>query len=254
MANRTTTQGGRVSAVAVQVPQKAHQLFLGLSLVVLPTAIASVLFFPALLESPVPIPDNSTAGTTHSLTVEGVTEPIASIQVQFNIQSQDGGPMYNGDLYVTLVHDGNSAVLLNRVGRREGFSAGYGDAGFDVTLSDFAPGDIHTYRVSLNGSDSIPLSAGDVPGILTGTWQPDARTADPESVFSTSPRSATLSQLYSTSANGTWSLFVADLSPGGQAELRGWGIQITPVPEPKDFAVLASLLLGAWAFARRHRK
>ncbi len=247
MANRTTTRcGGNPNAALLSL-----RLGWALAMTAFPAANARVMFFQANVETPVAIPDNSAVGTVHTLTVDGFSDPIASIEVQLNIRSRGGGFMYNGDLYLTLAHNGNSAVLLNRVGRREGFSAGYGDAGFNITLSDSAPADIHSYRVTLNGSDLVPLSSGDVPGILTGTWQPDARAVDPQSVFTSSPRIASLSQLYGATANGTWSLFMADLSPEGLAELTGWSLRLVPVPEPTRFAAVVGVLLGFWVFARR---
>jgi subtilisin-like proprotein convertase family protein len=221
--------------------------------VVLQTASAQVLSFAATLPTPVSIPDNSAVGTVQSLNVDGITAVIKTLEVQLNIQSHGGGTMYNGDLYLTLVHNGTSAVLLNRVGRRDGFSAGYADAGFNVTLSDSAVADIHSYRVTLNGSDFAPLASGDTPGPLTGTWQPDGRTADPEAVLTTSQRIASLALFSGASANGNWSLFLADLSPGASADLVGWSINITPVPEPTGLAIAVGISLIVWGILRRRQ-
>lgn len=218
------------------------------------SAQAQVFNYNAAIASPVYIPDNSAVGIVQSVEVTGLSQLIGSLQVQIELQSHSGDTMYNGDLYLTLVHNGTSGVLLNRVGRRDGFSAGYGDAGLKVTLRDSAAADIHSYRVALNGNDLIPLAAGDTPGVLTGTWQPDGRTADPEAVLTTSPRTGSLSQFVGTNPNGTWSLFVSDLSPGATADLISWNLTITQVPEPRAVAALSGLSLLAFGLWRRFRR
>lgn len=37
--------------------------------------------------------------------------------------------------------------------------------------------------------------------------------------------------------NGTWTLFIADLSGGGQSQLVSWELDITAVPEPVNLAL-----------------
>lgn len=254
MTVRGATRSVRSLQAAVRCAVAVRRLGWALGAAALPTVSAQVFNFSASLPTPVSIPDNSAAGTAHSLTVSGVSSAIQSVQVQLNIQSQGVDPMYNGDLYVTLVHNGTSVVLLNRVGRRDTSFTGYGDAGFDVTLSDSAAADVHNYRVTLNGSDLAPLSYGDTPGVLTGSWQPDGRTADPEAVLATSPRTSALSVFSGGSANGTWSLFAADLSPGASAALVAWSVSIVPVPEPTEVAAGVGLSLVVWAAFRRRRK
>lgn len=218
---------------------------------VAPSASAQVFNFAANLPSPLSVPDNSAVGTSQALFVTGITDAIQSIQVQLALQSHSGDTMFNGDLYVTLVHNGTQVVLLNREGRRAGFSAGYGDAGFNITLSDTAAADLHSYRVTLTGSDLTPLAAGDTPGALTGTWQPDGRSADPATVLTTSPRTTSLSLFTSTTANGTWSLFLSDLSPGATADLVSWNLSIATVPESTHLALGVGLSLITWAASRR---
>lgn len=43
--------------------------------------------------------------------------------------------------------------------------------------------------------------------------------------------------------NGTWTLFVADFSPGGLAKLSSWTLEVSPVPEPLETGLAAGLLL-----------
>jgi len=127
------------------------------------------------------------------------------------------------------------------VGRSSTNGVGYGNSGFgpdasqvSFTLDDQAAGDVHFYRFgayTLNGS-----------GQLTGAWQPDGRILDPGSaggLFDGAARTNLLSVFNGMDANGTWTLFVADLSPGGVSTLTDWSLEITVVPEPG--------VLGLWA-------
>ncbi len=200
-----------------------------------------------------PIPDNSFVGVSHEPTVStGGSGLLQSVKVSLTISSRGPEPMFNGDLYVTLRHGSGYSVLLNRVGRRADSSVGYADNGFQVTLADGAASDIHTYRVTLGGSDFVPISNADPATPLTGSWQPDGRTSDPESVLSTSPRSASLGSFAGLDPNGEWTLFLADLSPGGLAQLESWSLELTVVPEPSAVATMAASALLALALLRRH--
>lgn len=79
-------------------------------------------------------------------------------------------------------------------------------------------------------------------GQLTGSWQPDGRVIDPSSpaaAFDTAPRSDMLDVFNGLDPNGQWTLFVADLAPGGVSTLVSWGLDITVVPEPASTTLLA---------------
>jgi subtilisin-like proprotein convertase family protein len=183
---------------------------------------------------------------------------IGSVTVDLNISGRDAGGsgMFNGDLYVTLVHSSGFSVLLNRVGRDDTSLYGYADQfGFNIKISDSAAlGDVHVYRVTLSGNPAAELT-----GPLTGTWAPDGRLTDPASVKTSDPRSALLGSFTGTDANGTWTLFVADVSAGGTCKLNSWGLEITPVPEPALCSMMTSLILvvvtalKAFSPARRAR-
>jgi hypothetical protein len=110
-------------------------------------------------------------------------------------------------------------------------------SGFDVTFSDDAFSDLHTM---------IPGS-----GLVTGYWQPDAREIDPDLVVDTDPRTAYLSSFQGLTANGTWTLFVADNSAGDQSTLVGWGLTILGTPEPSRAMLL---MLGAAGMLMRRRR
>lgn len=187
------------------------------------------------------VPDGQPEGIATTLNFSGIEELLVKeVRVRLTFDAQ-----YNGDLYVTLSHGTGYGVLLNRVGREETSAFGYGDPGFsEVVFADSAANDVHIYRTFVVGDPTIPLG-----GPLTGLWQPDGRTTDPDAVVSSDPRTATLASFNGQSAAGDWTLFVADLSPGGSTELRSWSIEITTaVPEPSS-AVLG--LLGAGVFALR---
>jgi len=150
------------------------------------------------------IPQGNPVGITESETFTGLNlGSISGVDVQLNIS---GG--YNGGLYGYLEYQaaaGGTAteVLLNQVGTSPSNPLGSSGAGFNVTLSDSGTvnGDIH-------GATGIP----------TGVWQPDS----PVSLDST---------FGGMSADGTWTLFIADLdSGGGTSELNSWGLEAS-VPD-----------------------
>lgn len=182
------------------------------------------------------IPDGTVVGVSDTRTLATGLGGIAQVQVTLEIQ---GG--YTGDLYAILMHDGVSAVLLNRPGRRVGDGLGYDDTGLNVTFSDSAAADVHPYRLEQSGSHLTPLG-----GPLAGVWQPDARTASPDAVLDTSPRLSFLNAFIGHTPDGTWTLFVADMSPVGEATLQSWSIHVM-VPEPAGMAGLLGLGLLGWA-------
>jgi hypothetical protein len=162
---------------------------------------------------------------------------------------------FNGDFYAFLTHDNTTAILLNRVGRNSSHQVGYPDSGFGpdafanaFTLDDQAATDVHFYRnaaFALNGS-----------GQLTGSWQPDGRTLDPlsaASAFDSATRSAPLSVFNGMDPNGLWTLYVADVSSGGEGTLASWGLQLTLVPEPATGGLLwlGFVTLGCQHWCRR---
>lgn len=169
------------------------------------------------------IPDGNPGGWVDSRTVSGLGDsPIDNVSVRLDIS---GG--YNGDLYGYLVYQsvgGDTsamAVLLNRVGTGAGDAItqlfGYANPGMNVTLDDSSVStSIHNY-----GGTGVP----------SGTYNSDGGNLG-----------ATFN---GQSANGTWTLFFADLSNGGGAsKVTSWGLtlDVAPVPEP---VTTAGMIFGA---------
>jgi subtilisin-like proprotein convertase family protein len=166
------------------------------------------------------VPDNDLSGLTITETATGWSGSINNLSVTLNLS---GG--WNGDIYAYLYHNGVMSVLLNQVGTPANSGLGYGDSGFNVTLSDTAAYSIHNYQAN---SPTI------ISGVVQGTWQPDG---------------AGLSLFDGQDASGTWSLYLADLNPGGVMTVNSWGLGLTIVPEPSTLALAG--LGGLLLFRRR---
>ena len=174
------------------------------------------------------VPDGNLNGLASTATVEGLSGSIFDVTISFDIS---GGN--NSDLYAYLVGpQGNFAVLLNRVGLGAANPHGYEDGGFAITLSDAAIFNIHDYQ-----------SAGPVinNGQVTGTWAPDGRNIDPQaspSLFDSTAATAMLGSFAGTDPNGVWTLFIADLSGGGESTLENWTLTLRTIPEPSATAMI----------------
>lgn len=193
----------------------------------------------------VAIPDNNPSGWAYTFEPSVPNAAITDVNVTLDIA---GG--FNGDLYAYLVHGAGFSVLLNRTGRDTGNPYGYATQGFSVTLDDDAPlvggtlaPDIHVY-----GSLSPSYDAGR----LAGTWQPDARTDSPAVVTSgTANRTAFLSSFDGLGSDGSWTLFIADLSALGVSTVEGVTVEVTQIPEPGG---AAAILLGALSIRLLRRR
>lgn len=175
------------------------------------------------------IPDNNASGVAFTFNI-AAGEPLAinNVEVSLNIA---GG--WNGDLYAYLSHGSGFSVLLNRLGRTTGNSAGSGVSGLNLTLSDSYPTDIHT--------------AANNP--LTGNFAPDGRFVSPFTAVNTDPRTAFLSSFNNLDPNGDWTLFFADVSPIAVSSIRSWTVNlgVVAVPEPGSLALLGVAALLGWA-------
>jgi subtilisin-like proprotein convertase family protein len=185
------------------------------------------------------IPDGNVLGMTLATNLSITGGNISSVTVGLDIT---GG--FNGDLYAYLAGpNGGFAVLLNRVGVSNNATAfGYSDGGFNVTFSDAAANSIQYYQNYTN-------PAG---GRVLGSWQPEGITIDPltnnPTAFFGAPQNAMLGSFAGTDPNGTWTLFVADMSAGGTGTIVSWNLDVVTVPEPQVWMLgLACLaLLAGW--------
>lgn len=184
------------------------------------------------------IPDNNASGVSFSFNVAaGGPMLITNVEVSLNIA---GG--WNGDLYAYLSHGSGFSVLLNRVGRTAGNSAGFGVSGINLSLSDSYLTDVHT-------APNNPL---------TGNFAPDGRFVDPFAAVDTDARTAFLSSFNGLDANGTWTIFFADVSPLAVSTIQNWTVNLgvaTPVPEPGCAALLSlPILVGAMRRLRQRHQ
>ena len=176
------------------------------------------------------IPDGDVNGVLQTIEVSG-SSLIGIDQIIVAITTTGG---WNGDLYAYLWHDGVLTVLLNRPGRALSQPGGSGTSGMTLTLADTALTDVHT-----------------AAGALIGAFQPDGRFIDPSLSLDTTPRTDLLADFTSTSPNGTWRLFIADVAGGDEATLVSWSLSLTgtSVPEPASIGLLS--FAGFLALRRR---
>jgi len=161
------------------------------------------------------IPDNNYSGWTDSRTLSGVSGTIQDISVTLDLANG-----WNGDLYAYLVFGDGFSVLLDRVGHPAS-SVGYGDTGFDVTLR-LTGNPIESYQ-------SYPSTFSET-GQLEGNWAAHSG----------------LGSFVGLDPNGTWNLFIADLSGGGVTTVQSWGLQMDIVAVPEVESWIAAALAGAF--------
>lgn len=160
------------------------------------------------------IADGNPVGTTFAGVVSDIPAgyTIGSLTVGLNLS---GG--YNGDLYAYLVApDQTMVMLLNQPGTAPFYAPG---SGLNVTLDASAGTGIQT--------------AAETAGVqFTGTYSAAGNLADFNGLI----------------ANGTWTLYFADLSSGGgTSTLNSWSLGITAVPEPANVAL--GVFAGLFAVA-----
>ncbi|MGA4577231.1 PEP-CTERM sorting domain-containing protein [Limisphaera sp. VF-2] len=193
------------------------------------------------------IPDGDDSGLADARSLPAGPAPILSLVVTLQLSPHPEGA-FLGDLFVSLAGPtAGYSVLLNRPGRAPGRPFGYSDGmNVHITLSDAASADVHNYRLTLTGDENIPLN---IP--LTGLWQPDARATDPADVVTDDPRTAGLGSFAGLEPGGTWVLFAADVSGGGQYRLDAWSLEVHYIPEPSTAGLLImALLVGSARMVR----
>jgi subtilisin-like proprotein convertase family protein len=170
-----------------------------------------------------PIPDGNPVGVKFVGNVGDIPSgfTVSGLTVGLNIS---GG--YNGDLYAYLVApDGTLVVLLNQPGVSGSNPFGASGAGMNITLQD---------ATTVNGSIQNVTSGS----VLSGSYN----------------AAGTLVSFNGSVADGTWTLYFADLSSGGgTSTLDSWPLDITAVPEPVNVALgIFAGLLGGLGLVRHH--
>ncbi|HOC57126.1 MAG TPA: hypothetical protein PKI20_16025 [Verrucomicrobiota bacterium] len=210
------------------------------------TARAGIIYSPANNVN-LTIDDGDPTGHTLTATASGYLPTIIDIRVTLNIVGVDGG--WNGDLYCYLTYNNVLVPLLNRVGVQTGDAFGYeGAPGMNITLAGDPGGydDIHWTESPTSGGTYAPDGRLISPALGPDPFsQPEDFDADGTIGFSA---------YNGMNPNGTWTLFIADMSLGDTHQLVSWSLQITAVPEPVNVAlgIFGSVVLVV-AVARRGR-
>jgi subtilisin-like proprotein convertase family protein len=214
------------------------------------------------------IPDGNLTGWSDARSIALQPNPGTIQDVNVTLELTGG---YNGDLYCYLSHDGAIAVLLNRVGVTATDPFGSSGSGMAVRFDDSAPsGDVHTQQLSNPQNIGSGGFYASVNGTALPPWRyysfqppqnldsvaPDGRNVDPLTVTDQAPRTALLSSFNGLDPNGSWTLFVADLSNGGQSTVAGWSLELTVGSGVPDQTRTLTLLAAACAILvwLRHRE
>lgn len=182
----------------------------GWLLLLVATAKASL--YTESFTSGMAIPDGSPVGMAAVGTVGDIStgQTVAGLTVGLNVS---GG--YNGDLYAYLVAPNGAIVLLLN-------QPGVAVNGFGASGAGMGDGSVNSFVLSDSGSTSIQsVTSG---GVLMGTYS----------------AAGSLSGFDGSAANGSWSLYFADLtSGGGTSTLDSWTLNISTsaVPEPVNMAL-----------------
>ena len=167
------------------------------------------------------IPSGNPVGITFSESITSGDLPAGSTVSGLSVGLDISGG-YNGGLVAYLVApNGTLVMLLNQPGVTGGNPFGYGGSGMNVTLAD--------------GYTSIDSSSETPGSLFTGTYG----------------AAGTLASANGSSADGTWTLFFANLDSGtgsGSSELLNFTLNITAVPEPVNVAlvIFAGLMALCW--------
>lgn len=176
------------------------------------------------------IPDNNASGAAFAFNFNTPTPSmISGLTIDLTIA---GG--WNGDLYAYLSHGSSFSVLLNRIGRTTLNPDGSSTSGMTVQFGDGYLTDVHNFA----GSS------------LAGNFAADGRNVNPLTAVDTDPRTAPLTSFLGADPNGLWTLFFADLAPGGNSTVKNFTVTVS-LPDAGGTAALLLGMVPVLGLARR---
>lgn len=157
------------------------------------------------------VPTFDLTGITDTITVPE-SFPVGEVEVAVLVDTKD-----QGRNALKLTHNGETAVLVNRIGMDERDSVGNTKGSFDIYLDDDAPADRDIHDEPALGSQAA-----------VGLYQPDARGEFYGNGITSDPRDAFLFRLAGTDAAGDWDLNIIDARAQGSTTtfIRRWALTL----------------------------
>ncbi|HRX84888.1 MAG TPA: proprotein convertase P-domain-containing protein, partial [Phycisphaerae bacterium] len=157
------------------------------------------------------VPTYDLIGVTDTIVVPD-SFPVGEVEVALMVDSKD-----QGRNAVKLTHNGETAMLVNRIGMDERDSVGNTKGSFDIYLDDDAPQADDIHNESVLGVDET-----------VGLYQPDARGEFYGNGITSDPRDAFLFRLAGLDAAGNWDLNIIDARAQSSTTtfLRRWALTL----------------------------
>ncbi|MCX6896073.1 MAG: proprotein convertase P-domain-containing protein [Verrucomicrobia bacterium] len=146
-----------------------------------------------------------------------------------------------------LIPDGNLAGYVNTITVSGTGNNDIRDVNVYLNISGGYNGDLYGYLVGPNGQMALLLNRIG-PGSFGNNGAGMTVTLDDSATVGNGGlgdiQNVGASGFVGNFANGTWTLFLADMVSGDQSTLVSWGLQIDVVPEPVTWALLIFAALG----------